>query len=89
MAKGKAIKVIGYDEKHPLDKICEKAENMGIYNVESEKRGVAYMYALDEIAIVTARGRVEMSVETAETLIEELKGLIEDIKDMRRMRCRT
>jgi len=89
MAKGRAIKIVGYDRKYPLNQVCDKAETIGIYNVESEKRGVAYMYALDEIAIVTARGRVEMSFETAQTLVEELSGLIDDIKDMRRMRCRT
>ena len=88
MAKGKAIQVVGYDRKKSLDVTCERAESLGIYNVASMRRGVAYMYADDEIAIVTNRGHVTMSVDTAECMIEELTGLIEDIKDMRRMRCR-
>lgn len=88
MAKGKAVKVVGYARKKPVDVVCERAEALGIYNVESMKRGVAYMYADDEIAIVTNRGHLIMSVDTAKCMIEELTGLIEDIKDMRRMQCR-
>lgn len=88
MTKGRAVTVVGYDKKKPIDKVCEKAENMGIYNVESEKRGVAYMYEDDEIAIVTSRGHMLMSVDTARVVAEELIGLIEDIKDLRRMKCR-
>lgn len=88
MDRGRAVTIVGYPEKRPIDKVCHKAENMGIYNVESEKRGVAYMYDSGEIAIVTSRGHVMMSFETAETLVEELFGLIKDIKDLRRMQCR-
>ena len=88
MYKGRAITIQGFDRKRPLDKLCDKAENNGIYSMESERGGVAYMYEDDEIAIVTSRGCVRMSVETAGLLVEELSGLLEDIKDMRRMRCR-
>lgn len=88
MTKGATVEIRGFDRKKPVDVQCRRAEDYGIYNVESEKRGVAYMYADDEIAIVTSRGYLRMSVETAACLCEELTGLIEDIKDMRRMRCR-
>lgn len=87
MAKGKAIEVVGYDRKISVDGQCYKAETLGIYNVDSERRGVAYMYAEDEIAIITCRGHVRMSVDTAKCMIQELTGLLEDIKDLRRMQC--
>lgn len=85
MAKGKAIDVIGYECKKDLGMICKKAETLGIYNIESEKRGVAYMYALDEIAVVTCRGYIRMTLETAREIVNELSGIIEDIEDLKRM----
>ena len=88
MDRGKSVKVVASDKLHPIDKLCQRAEHRGIYNVESLRRGVCYMYEDDEIAIVTNRGYLLMSVETADVVAEELAGLIEDIKDMRRMQCR-
>lgn len=88
MSKGKSIDVVGYQRKS-LRGICEKAETLGIYNVESERRGVAYMYDSDEIAVVTCRGYMRMSLDTAREIVDELKGLIDDIDDLKRMECRS
>ena len=88
MSKGKTINVVSYDRKKDLDGICKKAETLGIYNVESERRGVAYMYDSDEIAVVTCRGHIQMSLDAARDLTDELRGLIEDIDDLKRMECR-
>lgn len=87
MSKGKSIDVVGY-QRQSLRGICEKAETLGIYNVESERRGVAYMYDSDEIAVVTCRGYMRMSLDTAREIVDELKGLIDDIDDLKRMECR-
>lgn len=89
MAKGRAIDVVGYDRKKDLDSLCKRAETLGIYNMESERRGVVYMYESGDVAIVTCRGHLRMTLDTARELVDELRGLIEDIDDLIRMECQS
>lgn len=65
--------------------IMTKADNFGAYTVESEKRGVGYVFDTGEIAIVTSQGYIRMDEESACKMIEELQGVLEDVKDLRRM----
>lgn len=66
-----------------------RAENIGMYAVESEKRGVGYVFGSDggsdEIAIITAQGYIRMDVQSARKMIQELEGILDDVDDLRRM----
>lgn len=71
--------------RNGVGRIMTKADHMGAYTVESEKCGVGYIFETDEIAIVTAQGYIRMDEETAHKMIKELKGILDDVKDLRRM----
>lgn len=62
-----------------------KAENNGIYNIESDKRGVGYVVDKDDFAIVTASGYLRTDTESAKALAEEVLMVLEDVKDRKRM----
>ena len=71
--------------KNGIEGLLIKADTIGAYTVASDKRGVGYIFATDEIAIVTAHGYIRMDLESAKRLIDELNGIIADIADLRRM----
>lgn len=63
----------------------KKAEGFGCYTVESEKRGIGYIFGEDEIAIINGDGYLRMDSESAESLAIEILSILEDIRDLRRM----
>ena len=56
------------------------AENNGIYNLESEKKGVGYVVDGDDFAIVTAAGYLRTDTTTIKELAEEILLVLEDVK---------
>ena len=71
--------------KNGIEGLLIKADTIGAYTVASDKRGVGYIFATGEIAIVTSQGYIRMDEESAHKMIEELHGVLEDVKDLRRM----
>ena len=62
-----------------------KAENHGIYNIESEKRGVGYVVDKKEFAIVTASGYLRTDINSIKQIAEEILLVLEDVSDRDRM----
>lgn len=71
--------------KNGIEGLLGKADTIGAYTVASDKRGVGYIFATGEIAIVTAHGYIRMDLESAKRLVSELSGIIEDVGDLKRM----
>lgn len=68
-----------------VSNILIKAENNGIYNVESEKRGVGYVIDKDDFAIVTSSGYLRTDTQTAKALAEEMLAVLEDVSYRNRL----
>lgn len=69
-----------------MNKICElaiKAENNGIYNVASERRGILYLYKDGEYAICTKYGTVRMTETQAQAVAAEFPDIVQDIHDLK------
>lgn len=78
-------------KEHKTDSIIgvsyflDKAENNGIYNIESEKRGVGYVVDKDDFAIVTASGYLRTDTKTAKELANEILAVLEDVSYRNRL----
>ena len=79
------IRQIKLHEKTGVGSFLTRAERIGAYTVASERKGLGYIVAPGEISIVTAHGYIRMDEETAHKMIKELKGILDDVKDLRRM----
>ena len=63
-----------------LTGVAQFAENNGIYNVESERRGILYCYNDGEYAIITSsKGVLRMNPDEVETILTELAGIKDDV----------
>ena len=63
-----------------IDFLATKATNIGIYTVDSLNNGICYFFENNEVVIATSGGFVKMNIETAETMADELKEIIQDVK---------
>lgn len=71
--------------KNSLENIARKAETRGIYTVQSEQRGVLYVYDDGEYAICTPDFIWRIRAEKLEAVVRELVGILADIKDLQDM----
>ena len=62
-------------EKHNLISFLKKAENSGVYAVESLVAGVAYVCADDEFAIATCNGHIRMPREDARSIDRQIQAV--------------
>ena len=76
---GKRARVSITQEEHNLITFLKKAENSGVYAVESLVAGVAYVCADDEFAIATSNGHIRMPREDAMSIAKEIVGICNDI----------
>lgn len=67
-------------EHHKLTDFLKKAENHGVYAVESLMNGVAYVYKDDEFAIATCKGHVRMNKKDAVKMAKEIIDIFSDIE---------
>lgn len=65
--------------------LLDRAEEHGVYNIESDKRGVGYVIDGDDFAIVTASGHLRTDTESARKLAEEILLVLEDISYRNRL----
>ncbi len=68
-----------------LNNIAVKAEAYGVYNVQSKVRGMLYCYADGEYALVRPNGLVRIRASELDTVIAELTGIRDDVKDLLRI----
>ena len=66
-----------------------RAETLGMYSVDSNARGVLYVYNKGEYAICTRYGVLRLTEHQAEAVAEELADIIADIKGLRRLGARS
>lgn len=71
--------------KTGVSTLMEKAENNGIYNIESEKKGVGYVVDKDDFAIVTASGYLRTDTQSARVLAEEILMVLDDVSYRNRL----
>ena len=76
---GKRARVKITQEEHNLISFLKKAENSGVYAVESLVAGVAYVCADDEFAIATCNGHIRMPREDARSIAQEIVGICNDL----------
>ena len=77
--RGKKARVKITQEEHNLISFLKRAENSGIYAVESLVAGVAYVCADDEFAIATSNGHIRMPREDARSIAKEIVGICNDL----------
>ena len=77
--RGKRARVSITQEEHNLITFLKKAENIGVYAVESLVSGVAYLCADDEFAIATSNGHIRMPREDARSMAQEIVGICNDL----------
>ena len=75
--------------KNSLTAIAGRAETLGMYPVESEQRGVLYVYHDGEYAICTPDFVWRLSAAKLEAVLGELSGIVEDVKDLQVMEVRS
>lgn len=74
--------------KYSLNRVAGKAETLGMYPVQSELRGILYVYNDGEYAIVTPDFVWRLTEQKLEEVVCELKELLDDVKDLRDMEVR-
>lgn len=84
MKRGRRSKLqFGLSHEH-IDTMATRANNMGIYTVESLVNGIYYFFEEDSCVIASKNGHMMMSIETAEQLAKELAEIIDDVREDRR-----
>lgn len=87
---GARKKFLKRPEKISITSLAAKAEADGMYVVQSEQRGILYLYNDGEFAVVTAgKGMLLMSFAEVELIITELSEIKDDVKDLVRMERRS
>ena len=76
---GKRARVSITQEEHNLISFLKKAENSGVYAVESLVAGVAHVCDDDEFAIATSNGHIRMPREDARSIAQEIVGICNDL----------
>lgn len=74
--------------KNRLPNLAIRAEKLNIYSVESEARGILYLYNDGEYAICTPRNVLRLTERQAEMVARELPEIMAGIKDLRRLGTR-
>ena len=74
--------------KNSLTNIAGRAESLGMYPVQTEERGVLYIYNDGEYAIVTPDFIWRMSAEKLKAIVRELTGIVQDVEDLKDMEVR-
>lgn len=64
-----------------LDNMATKANNMGVYVVESLMNGVYYFFEEGECVIASSSGHMKMDIDTAEKLAQELADIVCDVRE--------
>lgn len=69
----------------PIDlrKLATKAESQGMYVVESERRGLMYIYNDGEFGIATtSNGMIRLTPLQVESVLMELAGIKDDVDEL-------
>lgn len=74
--------------KNNLNRIAARAETLGMYPVQSELRGVLYIYNDGEYAVVTPGFVWRMPAEKLKTILGELSEIVRDVEDLNAMGAR-
>lgn len=70
---------------NPIDlrKLATKAESQGMYVVESERRGLMYIYNDGEFGIITtSNGMIRLTPLQVESILMELAGIKDDVDEL-------
>lgn len=82
MKRGRKSRLqFGLNNADHMDMVATRANNMGIYTVESLMSGIYYFFEDDECVVAGTNGHVKMTIETAEKLAEELAAIITDVRE--------
>ncbi len=73
--------------KMEMTRLANKAENLGIYTIQSERKSLYYFWEDDEIAITMGaiKNTLRLPVTYLDDVIAELQAISEDIKDLKRV----
>lgn len=81
MANGKKVMLTDMDRT----RMAAKADSMDIYTVDSDQKGVLYMWDGKYIALYFHGAVIKLKVDEAETILEEMQMFLDDVKDFLRM----
>ena len=81
----KPLIAFGTGEEHIVNKATH-AGNIGIYTVESLLNGIYYFFEGDKVVIGTHSGYMLTTLDTAETMANELIDIIQDVRQNQRDR---
>ena len=88
MANRKHIEITEYEKEKNVACMATKASNDGMYTVDSLIPTLHYFFDSKYVTLATPNGRIRMTIDRAETIVEELAEIIpmvrQDIKDKRR-----
>lgn len=73
----------GTGEQNIINKATH-AGNIGIYTVESILNGIYYFFEDDHVVLATHTGYLMTTIDTVETMANELLDLISDVKQNQR-----
>ena len=76
---GKRARVSITQEEHNLITFLKKAENSGVYAVESLVAGVAYVCADDGFEVATSNGYIRMPRQDERSIAQEIVGICNDL----------
>jgi hypothetical protein len=80
MKRGRKSKIkFGVERANHIAEKATRANNMGIYTVESLVDGICYFFESGECVVAGGNGYVRMSIDTAKQVAEELSAIIEDV----------
>lgn len=83
-AKSARCIIEGYGKQRHIQDMLLKACDTDVYAIDSNMTGIGYAYEDGYIAIISTTGWMKMPIASCEVMADELKGIIEDIKDIRK-----
>lgn len=70
-----------------IQNICKKSELQGKYCIESEVKGISYVYDSGVLNVITGtRGYVSINEELVESIACELLDIVDEIRELKKIR---
>ena len=71
-----------------VTRMANKADSLDIYTVQSDVKSTLYMWDGKHIGLYYHGGLLKINVDDALAISNELKGFIDDVKDLKRMKLK-
>lgn len=80
MGNKKNIEIIQYQKEKNVDCMATRANNIGVYTVDSLIGTLHYFFEGNEVVLATPNGYIKTTLDRAETIGKELVELIPEIR---------